>query len=233
MLDGRSALVTGASRGIGRACARALHAAGARLTLLSRDLAALRAFASELGDGVTCHAADLGAARLDDEIQKVQAGPDGAPDIIVCNAASFLVSPVDDTDVADFARVVAVNLTGHFALIQALLPAMRRQGRGHIVTIGSLADHQALPGNAAYAASKFGLRALTGVLREELRGSGVRVTLVSPEHVDTDIWKDATPRQRAELAPRMLDPDAVADAVRFAVTAPPAVNVDELRLSRA
>ena len=112
---------------------------------------------------------------------------------------------------------------------------MRERARGHIVTIGSIADRVAFPENGAYAASKFGLRGLHEVLRAELRGSGVRATLVSPGPVDTALWDEIDPDNRPGFSPRasMLAADAVASAVVYAVTQPADVNVDELRLSRA
>jgi NADP-dependent 3-hydroxy acid dehydrogenase YdfG len=112
---------------------------------------------------------------------------------------------------------------------------MRARKRGHIVTIGSIADRVAFPENGAYAASKFGLRALHEVLRAELRGSGVRTTLVSPGPVDTSLWDAIDTETRAGFTPRrqMLSTRAVADAVRYVVSQPDDVNVDELRLSRS
>jgi len=112
---------------------------------------------------------------------------------------------------------------------------MRGRGSGHVVTIGSIADHLAFAENVAYAASKFGARAVHEVLRQELRGSGVRVSLVSPGPVDTALWDAIDPDSRADLTPRarMLRPEAVAGTVLFVVTRPPEVNVDEVRVSRA
>jgi NADP-dependent 3-hydroxy acid dehydrogenase YdfG len=120
-------------------------------------------------------------------------------------------------------------------LVRAVLPAMRARGRGHIVTVGSVADRAVYPENAAYAASKHGARALHEVLRLETRGSGVRATLVSPGPVDTPLWDTIDPDHRDGFTPRaqMLSAQAVADAVLYVVTQPPDVNVDELRLSRA
>ena len=231
-LAGRSALVTGASRGIGFACARALAAAGARVAMLARDRAALADAVKRVGDGAHAVPCDLGdPERVERAIDDVRRALDGAPDVIVNGAGAFLLAPAEETSVAEFDRLLVVNLTAPFAIVHAFLPEMRRRGRGHLVTIGSLADRRAMPGNAAYASGKFGLRALHEVLREELRGSGVRATLVSPAHVDTSIWEgvgDAAPPASA-----MIAPDAVAEAVLYAVTAPPEVNVDELRLSRA
>jgi NADP-dependent 3-hydroxy acid dehydrogenase YdfG len=231
-LDGRTALVTGASRGIGLECARLLHADGARLVLLGRDIRTLTNVAESLG-GAECHALDLGEpAMVQRVLGHIGEGPGGAPDIIVNNAASFVLTPAEETTVVDFQRVVAVNLTGHFAIVREFLGAMKARESGHVVTIGSEADHRGLPGNAAYAASKFGLRGLHEVLRAELRGTGVRTTLVSPGPVDTGLWEGvdggnvATPDE-------MLPASSVAEAVRWAVTRPPGVNVDEVRLSRA
>jgi len=117
--------------------------------------------------------------------------------------------------------------------VRTFLPELRERG-GHVVTIGSVADRAVFPGNAAYAASKFGLRALHEVLSAELRGSAVRTTLVSPGPVDTPLWDPVDPDSKPGFTPRaaMLRPEAVAAAVLYAVTAPADVNVDELRLSR-
>ncbi len=105
-------------------------------------------------------------------------------------------------------------------------------GRGRIVTIGSVADYRTFPGNAAYGASKRGLRALHEVLQEELAGTGVRATLISPGPTDTRLWDPLDPDRREDLPGRasMLQPNDVAEAVLFAVTRPDRVTVDVLRL---
>jgi NADP-dependent 3-hydroxy acid dehydrogenase YdfG len=128
-----------------------------------------------------------------------------------------------------------INLLAPFVLVHAVLPDMRAQGRGHIVTIGSVADRVVFPENGAYSASKFGARALHEVMRTELRGSGIRTTLVSPAATDTPIWDAVARAGEGRFPPRsaMLPSEAVADAVLFAVTQPERVNVDELRLSSA
>ena len=112
---------------------------------------------------------------------------------------------------------------------------MLSRGSGHVVTIGSVADRVAYPENVAYAAAKFGVRAVHEVLREELRGSGVRTSLVSPGPVDTAIWDAIDPDNRPGFTPRarMLRPEAVADAVAYVLTRAPETNIDELRLGRA
>jgi NADP-dependent 3-hydroxy acid dehydrogenase YdfG len=112
---------------------------------------------------------------------------------------------------------------------------MRARRSGHVVSIGSIADRNAYPENAAYAASKFGLRGLHEVLRAELRGSGVRASLISPGPVDTPLWDPVDPDRRPGFTPRamMLSADTVADAMLYVLTRPPEANVDELRLSRS
>ena len=235
-LQGRTALVTGASRGIGAAVARRLAAAGARVALLARSKDPLRSLAQELGGGaigLACDVRDTVAlARALDQLPDLIGG---APSIVVNNAGAFFIAPALETSVEAFAETLAVNLTAPFAVVRALLPAMIKAGGGHVVTIGSIADRSTYPGNAAYAASKHGLRALHEVLRAELRASGVRVSLVSPGPVNTDLWNPIDPDQQPGFTPRaaMLAPEAVADAVYWVVTASPELNVDELRLSRS
>lgn len=235
-LAGRAALVTGASRGIGAAIARRLAREGARVALVARDGRALEALAAELGNGAVAAACDLHLPGAADVVQAAldDLGAD-EPDILVNNAGSFVVAPALETSVDLFRETLELNLTAPFAFVRTFLPAMHRHGSGHIVTVGSIADRAVFPGNAAYAASKHGLRALHEVLRAELRGSGVRTSLVSPGPVDTTLWDALDPDRREGFTPRaqMLDVDAVADAVAYVVTAPPQLNVDELRLSRS
>jgi NADP-dependent 3-hydroxy acid dehydrogenase YdfG len=159
----------------------------------------------------------------------------GAPDVVVNNAGAFTLAPVEKTEVLDFKMALDVNLVGPFVLVRAFISAMRTRGSGHIVTIGSIADRAIFPENAAYAASKFGLRAFHEVLRAELRGTGVRTSLVSPGPVDTALWDEIDPDTRPGFTARadMLRSQDVAHAVRYVVSAPATVNVDELRLSRA
>jgi NADP-dependent 3-hydroxy acid dehydrogenase YdfG len=235
-LAGRTALVTGASRGIGLACARALAAAGARVAMVARTEAVLRAAAREIGLPAVPIVGDLSRSdAVRRVVQEIESSFGSAPDIIVNNAGLFTLAPLDATSPAEFARTVDTNLVAPFAVIHAFLPTMRARRAGHVVTIGSIADRNALPENAAYAASKFGVRALHEVLRAELRGSGIRASLVSPGPVDTPLWDPINPDRRPGFTPRgmMLSADAVAAAVLYVVSQPPDVNVDELRLSRS
>lgn len=235
-LQGKSALVTGASRGIGAAISLALAAAGARVALLARTRAALDDVAKRAGNDSFAVECDLSSpASTDSAVEIVRATLGGAPDILVNNAGLFTIRGVEDTTVAEFDSTVATNLRAPFVLIHAFLADMRARGSGHIVTIGSVSDRTIYAGNAAYSATKFGTRAMHEVLREEIRGSGVRTTLVSPAAVSTDIW---VPIQYFGTGVRpdrssMLDVSAVARAVVYVVSEAPDVNVDELRLSRS
>lgn len=230
-----TALVTGASRGIGAAVARRLAKSGARVALLARSADALGALAQEIGGDAIPLVCDIrDPAMVARTLASLTEEIGGPPDIVVNNAGSFFLSSAQETSVESFSDTLAVNLTAPFAVVHALLPAMRDVNAGHIVTIGSVADRMTFPGNAAYAASKFGLRALHEVMRAELRGSGIRVSLVSPGAVNTALWDPVDPDNQPGFTSRgdMLTPDLVADAVLYVVTAPLDLNVDEMRLSR-
>lgn len=229
----RVCVVTGASKGIGLAIARLLAGAGARVAMLARGPDTLRAAAESLGAlGIACDVTDERSTSA--AVQRV-ARELGTPEVVINNAGLFTLAPLERMAVDDFRAVLDVNLVAPFTLVRALVPAMRAAGRGHVVTIGSVADRTSFPENGAYAASKFGARAMHQVLREELRGSGVRATLVSPGPVDTPLWDPVDPDSRPGFTPRsnMLSAEAVADAVLFVVTRQADVNVDELRLSRS
>lgn len=228
-LAGTVAVVTGASRGIGAAIAERLRAEGATVARLARTLrAAVRDGVLDLPCDLTQeedvrHAAERIRAQL------------GAPDLVVSNAGAFLLAPLERTRPADFDAQVAANLRAPFLVARAFLPAMREQGRGLHIAIGSVADHRAFPENAAYAAAKFGLRGLHEVLVEEYRGSGVRCALISPGPTDTALWDPVRPDERPGFTPRaaMLRPEDVAEAVVWVATRPARVQVEWLRLGPA
>src|SRR5262249_34870814 len=154
-------------------------------------------------------------------------------DILVNNAGLFEPAPLARMDAGTFRDALAANLVAPFLLAHAVLPRMLERKSGHLVTIGSTADRYTYPGSGAYGAAKTGARAMHEVLRKEVHGTGVRVTLVSPASVATEIW-EGVDRSVVQPPPAsaMLGPEDVAQAVLFAVTQAPRVNVDELRLSR-
>jgi len=226
-LEGRAAVVTGGSRGIGAAVALALARHGARVLAVSRRGTAPMQHAQ--AGAIEAIAADVstedGVKQLTDRA--------GVPDIVVHGAGAFALASLPDTPVAAFDRMLAVNLRAAFLLARAWLPGMTARGSGDFVSIGSVAGRVALAGNAAYAASKFGLRGLHAVLELELRGSGVRATLVEPSATATELW-DEVDGAGYGLPPReaMLDSAAVADAVLYAVTRPAGVAIPNLLIGR-
>jgi NADP-dependent 3-hydroxy acid dehydrogenase YdfG len=233
-LAGRTALITGASRGIGAACARQLAGAGARCLLLGRDRKTLAAIATQLDPRPALYVADL--ADPDSFVPVLgEIAQAGVPDIVVNNAGAFTIAPLEETPVDDVKHALRLNLASPFLIVRAFLGEWKRRKSGHVVTIGSVADRVAYPGNALYAATKFGARGMHEALREETKGTGVRATLVSPGPTDTSIWDKVDPDNTPGFTPRakMLDANAVAHAVLWAVTRPAGVNVDELRLSRS
>lgn len=210
-MEDRTGLLTGATGGVGTALARELAGRGARLVLSSRGGPGLSGLAGEIGAAGI--AADLArpdqVGRLTGEVRRELGG---APDLLINNAGVFGLAPARATDPDRFDHHLAVNLSAPFRLIQAFLPDMLQRRGGWLVHMGSVAGRRALPGNAAYSASKYGLRGLHEVLEVELDGSGVRSLLVEPGPVDTPAWDALEDRLGDDLPARaeMLRPEEVA-----------------------
>lgn len=227
-------LVTGASGGIGLATSKRLVAAGAQVVMVARTRATLEEAARQAGGHAlpadVTDAADAG--RLATELHR-QTGRD-APDILVNAAGAFALAPLVRTTIEEFDRQIAANLRAPFVMIRMFLPMMLARGSGHIVTIGSIAGRQVFPLNGAYSASKYGVRGLHGVLDAELKGTGVRSTLIEPAATDTSLWDAIDRTVHVDLPGResMLSAAEVAEAVLFAVTRPPETRVREIFLER-
>ena len=230
-LAGQVALVSGASRGIGRAVATAFAREGARLAVLARGRTELERLAGELGPDrdavlvVSGDAADEGTAA-----RAVQATLDrfGRLDCLVTAQGTGSFGPLEASRLTDWDSMIRGNLTATYLLCRSALPPMLAAGRGTIVAIVSLAAVRAIPGCAAYTASKAGVLGLARSLAAEVRGRGVRVAALCPGAVDTPFW-DGIPGAPDRI--RMLRPEAVAEAALLVVAQPPGAFVEEIVLA--
>jgi NAD(P)-dependent dehydrogenase (short-subunit alcohol dehydrogenase family) len=227
-LAGQTIVVTGASRGIGSATATEAAHLGASVIRMARSTM------PPLAGAVDIHA-DLADPASRDAALNALISRHGLPDAVVSSAGTFAVAPLEQTDDAMVRQQLSVNLEGAFAVARHFLPLMRDRGHGTHVLIGSVADHRAFSGNAAYAASKFAVRGLHEVLCEEFRNTGVRCTLISPGPTDTSIWDPFDPDHRPGFTPRarMLRPADIAAAVIYALTVPRHVQVESIRMGPA
>jgi NAD(P)-dependent dehydrogenase (short-subunit alcohol dehydrogenase family) len=187
-LVGRTALVTGASRGIGAATARALDQAGARVAVVARGREGLMAIASELEHDPVIVVADLADPDAPAMVARQALDALGAVDVLVNNAAGAVRIDTADTTASIIDDLLAVNVRAPLLLIAALLPTMTARGAGSIINLSSVSALVGTPRRAAYAASKGALDAATRSLAIELGPSGIRVNSIAPGVVDTALW---------------------------------------------
>lgn len=221
------AVVSGGGSGIGREIALTLARRGHPLALLGRRKALLEQTLSEAGgDGLSlpCDVRDADSvAAAAREIE----GRWGAAAVVVPAAGLAAIAPLDETPPERFRDVLDTNLTGTFLLLHALLPDMKRRGHGWIFPILSTAAQRGFPGWSAYCASKWGLAGLVAALREELRGSGLRVTALYPGATDSPLWDELPGTWNRAL---MVPPREVARAVANALDADPSTLIEEIHL---
>jgi NADP-dependent 3-hydroxy acid dehydrogenase YdfG len=235
-LQGRVALVTGASSGIGEATAVALAAAGAKTVIVARRADRLEALAKRILDAGGEALPIPADASLESEAKRMLGAVEdryGRLDILVNNAGVMLLSPVAEAEIADFRRMIEINLFGLMTLSRLALPIMKRGGAAHFVNISSVAGRVANPGSGAYAATKFGVVAFSESLRREVCKDKIRVTVIEPGMVITELPDHLNPSMRAALEARKaelepLESEDIAAAVLYAVTQHPRVNVNEI-----
>jgi NADP-dependent 3-hydroxy acid dehydrogenase YdfG len=235
-LNGRVAIVTGASAGIGVAIAETLAHAGAKVVLAARRLDRIEATAQALRDsGCEALAVRTDVTSLEDmkALAETTKNHFGGIDILVNNAGVMPVTPLSEGKVDDWKLMVDVNVNGVLHGIAAVLPTMIEQRSGHMVNIGSVASRRPFPGGSVYSATKFAVRGLSWGLHLELGAEyGIRVTDIQPGLVSTELFDTVLEfRERMEKAwegKRMLQPQDVAESVLFALSAPEHVSVSEV-----
>jgi NADP-dependent 3-hydroxy acid dehydrogenase YdfG len=210
-----SILITGASQGIGAALAKtfAREIKGCRLALVARNSSKLQTVAracAKLGAEAETFVCDVSDETAVGQMAKTVKAQFGIVDVLINNAGAFTMAPFAKTKVAEFDRMIAVNLRSAFLVTQAFLPAMLKQKKGDIFFMSSIAGLGAYPNSTAYCAAKFGVTGLAKVLREETKAKGVRVCCVHPGATWSPSWEGSgVKRERimpaADIAQAMLD----------------------------
>jgi len=228
-LQNSVALVTGGSRGIGAAIARKMASMAASIVICGRNQSQLKQTASNISsqggrcEGLVCDVANLDSV---EQLAKTVLDKYGRIDVLVNNAGIGSFSgPLHTLDPADYDRVMNTNLRGVYYTIRAFAPTMIKQNTGDIINVSSIASKNALPNGAVYSASKWGLNGLTYSVAEELRTHNIRVSVVCPGSVDTDLSPHA-----GKSKERMLKPDDVAHVVAMLVTQAPQSFASEIVL---
>jgi NADP-dependent 3-hydroxy acid dehydrogenase YdfG len=237
VLQGKVCVVTGASSGIGEATARLLAGAGAAVALGARRADRLEQLAAEIErDGGRAIAVEADVSKEEEARALIdRAGAElGRLDVLVNNAGVMLLGPIQDADTSEWRRMVEVNLLGLFYCTHAALPIMREQHSGHVVNVSSVAGRTASLGVGVYNATKWGVVGFSESLRQEALHLNVRVTVVEPGFVATELQDHSTdPMARAAIEDMRqkttpLEAEDIADAIFWAVTRPPRVNVNEI-----
>lgn len=236
-LQGKTALVTGASSGIGEATAKALASEGARVAVSARRADRLEALVKEIKEmGGEAYAVVADVADEDQARQMVVSANEhlGRIDILVNNAGVMLLGPIGQADTDDWRRMVQTNVMGLMYATHAALPLMKARGGGHIVNISSVAGRVAREGSGVYNATKWGIGAFSESLRQEVSRDKVRVTIIEPGAVNTELVGNITNPDAKKKAEEMyggmesLEPEDIANAIVYAVSQPPRVNVNEI-----
>lgn len=228
-LEGKVAIVTGASRGIGRAIALRLAREGAQVEAVARDRNALESLENE-SPAIAPHAGDVGDERDVARIAGDVLGHRGRIDILINNAGIGVFGPIESTSFESFLDVLRVNAGGTFLFSRAVIPAMKRQGAGEILNIASVVASKGYPEQSAYGASKHAVLGLTKALAAELHGTGIRVRSISPGGVATDLIVRARPDLDTA---GLIQPEDIADIACFLLTAPSSALIDNVNVRRA
>lgn len=240
-LRNRTVMITGASSGIGEACARAFAAEGARVLLAARRVERLESLAGSLADGMDTetHVVELDVRDASAVASVFESLPAewAAIDVLVNNAGLGLgLGKLHDGVIDNWNRMIDTNVKGLLYVTKAVVPGMVERGRGHVINIGSIAGHELYPGGNVYCATKFAVDAITKGLRMDLVESPIRVSTVDPGLVETEFSivrfeGDADRAKRVYEGIEVLSGNDVADAVVYCATRPPHVQINEIILT--
>jgi len=235
MFDEKVMLITGASKGIGEALAYAFADFGAKVAICARREAALRGVVEKIAeDGGTCLAvpADISdESQVTTMVERVESEL-GPVDILINNAAELILSTIAETSLETWERSMAINVRGAFLCSRAVLPSMTRRKSGRIINIGSLAGRRGYSEQGAYCASKHALVGFTKVLAIETQPYGIRVNMVSPGGVLTDLSKELRESRGAVDESEWMTVDEVVEAVLYICSQEGPATTDELVLRR-
>ena len=224
----RTAVITGAGQGMGRAIALRFAQAGINPVLLGRTESKLRAVADEvaaLGVEASVHALDV---TDDAAVSELGAALEGEKvDILINCAGDWLIALAQDTSSEQLDHILRVNLRAPYILSRALLPNLRRSDNASIINIGSLVTANLVPTVTAYTASKAGLKGLTGSLAAELKSERIRVVMISPGPADTPMREAASPGIDKSI---LVEPETIADAVYHVVSLPRGITTSDFTL---
>ena len=235
-LEGKVVAVTGASSGIGEATARACARAGAAVALAARRLDRIEALAQEIvQDGGRALALETDVGVEEQARAFVQRTHDelGRLDVLVNNAGVMLLGPIENAPTEEWRRMIHANVFGVLYCTHAALPIMREQGGGHIVNVSSVAGRVARQGSGVYNLTKFGVGAFSESLRQEGVALGVRVTLIEPGAVSTELAGHNRPEVLEQISKRFgnierLTSEDIAAAVLYAICQPKHVSINEV-----
>jgi NADP-dependent 3-hydroxy acid dehydrogenase YdfG len=234
----RVAVVTGASSGIGAATARALAREGYAVALAARREERINELAEEIsGAGGKALAVPTDVADESAAAALIQTTKDelGSVDVLVNNAGVMLLGPILGADIEHWQRMVNVNVLGLMYCTHAALPIMQEQGGGHIVNVSSVAGRTARLGSGVYNATKWGVGAFSESLRQEALNYNVRVTIIEPGYVDTELQGhnehpmvvERMAKDKEQIG-KVLEADDIANAIVYAVTQPEHVSINEV-----
>jgi ribitol 2-dehydrogenase len=229
-LKDRTAVVTGASSGIGRSYARALSSAGANVVLVGRNSERLAAVANELPREALAISGDIAEAEFSAAIIAQTLETFGGIDILLSNAGLYVPGEFASADLSAVRDLISVNVFGAFAIVREALPHMITAGSGDIIMTSSVSGHQAIHWEPVYSASKHAVQSFTHGVRRQLVGTGVRMGEIAPGVVLNELWgiaEDTKTESSIEQAKGITSED-VADAVLYMLTRPRHVNIRDL-----